>query len=60
MKIEYRIFELESDGCSSIPVVSRFNHWDDTFDTKEECMEQIKQYGNKFGRYIIMEYITFE
>lgn len=60
MKIQYRIFELESDDCSSIPVVSRFDHWNDTFDTKEECMCQIKEYGNKFNRYTIREHIIFE
>jgi hypothetical protein len=60
MKIQYRIFELKSDGCSSIPVLSRFARWDDTFDTKEECMGQIKEYGNKFNTYTIIEYITFE
>jgi hypothetical protein len=60
MKIQYRIFRINYDDKLESSTLQSFCHWNDLFDTEEECMNQIKQYGITYHRYTIIKQITFE
>lgn len=59
MVIKYKIFKINNLNIMNSNVLCSFDSSNDTFDTKEECIEQIKNFGNPDKQYTITKIYIF-
>ncbi len=71
MKIRFKIYKLsetihqERQRCQDeilSTVLINFDYWNDCFDSEDECIEQIKNFGQRGESYIIQKeyYLPFK